>query len=103
MKNNRLLLQMLSILVPISIYYIKLPTNYFFVILLVQGFGCIYYGVRLIDRGQTEGHGNTFISEMFAQNDKASKKVNLKRFGILIILAGLLQILVYYVASDSIK
>ena len=103
MKKNRLLLKILSIIIPISVYYVKQPTNYFFVILLVQGFGCIYYGLHLIDRGQTEGHGNTFISEIFAQNNKASKKVNLKRIGILIILAGFVQILVYYLASNNLK
>jgi len=103
MKKNRLLLQILSIIIPIAVYYVKPPTNYFFVLLLLQGFACIYYGLHLIQRGQIEEQGNTFISEMFAQNVKTSNKVNLKRLGFLIILAGLLQMPVYYVASDSIK
>ena len=103
MKSNLIILKLLSFIIPVSLYFVKEPTNYFFTLLLIQGFASIYYGLHLIQRGQIEGTGNTFLSDFFAQNDKASKSVNLKRFGVLIILAGLIQFLVYYLASNSIK
>jgi len=75
MNKKRFILQVISICIVISIYFIKPPTNYILIILLLQGLACIYYGLHLINRGQAEGYGNTFISNIFAQNDEASKKI----------------------------
>jgi len=103
MKNNRLLLQTLSILVPISIYYFKPPTNYILILVLIQGWLCLYYGIHLINRSRNEKFGNLFLTKLFHpsygiepdNDDKNSKGINLRRFGILMILAGLLQIFIY--------
>jgi len=89
---------------------IKPPTNYvLIIILLLQGLLCLYYGIHLINRSRNEKYGDIFLTKMFHpsfgidNDDKNSKGINLRRFGILIILAGLLLIFIYYMYISKIN